>query len=167
VINNAVKLLQHMRSTFSFELELDLEAQQTVRINAQDLEQVLVNLLVNAIHALDADGGKICIRSRNWADKGVVILIKDNGSGMNKEQISRVFNPFYTTKQQGEGTGLGLSISYGLIRRYGGSITVESQPSEGAELYVWLLSEPVLVTDEETISEQLHEIESGAAKVNF
>ncbi|UCB54856.1 MAG: cache domain-containing protein [Thiotrichales bacterium] len=167
VINNAVRLLQHMRRTFSFELELDLEAKRSVRINEQDLEQVLVNLLVNAIHATDGEQGKICIRSRDWGDKGVVILIKDNGSGMDQDQISRVFNPFYTTKQQGEGTGLGLSISYGLIRRYGGNITVESRPGAGAEFYVWLLSEPVLLTDEETISEQLHEIESVAAKVNF
>ena len=167
VINNAVRLLKHMRRTFSFELELDLEAKRSVRINEQDLEQVLVNLLVNAIHATDGEQGKICIRSRDWGDKGVVILIKDNGSGMDQDQVSRVFNPFYTTKQQGEGTGLGLSISYGLIRRYGGNITLESRPGAGAEFYVWLLSEPVLVTDEETISEQLHEIESVAAEVNF
>ena len=167
VINNAVKLLQHMRRTFAFELELDLTANQTVRISEQELEQVLVNLLVNAIHALDGAKGEVCIRSRDWDDKGVVILIKDNGSGMDEDQISRVFNPFYTTKQQGDGTGLGLSISYGLIRRYGGSITVESRPGEGSEFYVWLLSEPVLLTDEETISEQLHEFETVAAKVNI
>ena len=167
VVANAVKLLQHMRSSFSFDLELDLQAKQAVRINEQDLEQVLVNLLVNAIHALDQDGGEICIRTRDWSDKGVVVLIKDNGSGMNEEQISHIFNPFYTTKQQGEGTGLGLSISYSLIRRYGGSITVESSPGAGAGFYVWLLSEPVMLTDEETISEQLNEFQDVAAKVNF
>lgn len=167
VVDNAVRLLQHMRSTFVFELELDLAATRRVRINEQHLEQVLVNLLVNAIHALDNGSGKICIRSRDWDEKGVVVLIKDNGSGMDAEQISHIFNPFYTTKQQGEGTGLGLSISYGLIRRYGGSISVESSPGKGAEFYVWLLSEPVLLTEEETISEQLHEIETVAARVNF
>lgn len=167
VVNNTVKLLQHMRQTFSFELGLDLEAKKTVRISEQDLEQVLVNLVVNAIHALPRDGGRILIRTRDWRDKGVVILIKDNGSGMDQDKISHVFNPFYTTKKQGEGTGLGLSISYGLIRRYGGSITVESSPGGGAEFYVWLLSEPVLLSDEETISEQLREMETVAANVNF
>jgi two-component system NtrC family sensor kinase len=167
VVDNTVRLLQHMRQSFDFELEFDLEAKKTVRISEQDLEQVLVNLLVNAIHAVPRDGGKIFIRTRDWRDKGVVILIKDNGSGMDQEKISHVFNPFYTTKKQGEGTGLGLSISYGLIRRYGGSITVESSPGGGAEFYVWLLSEPVLLSDEETISEQLHEMESVAANVNF
>ncbi len=167
VINNTLKLLQHMRTSYSFELELDLRAKQPVRINEQELEQVLVNLLVNAIHALDKDNGKICVVARDWDDKGVVILIKDNGSGMSQEQISRVFNPFYTTKQQGEGTGLGLSLSYGLIRRYGGNITVASTPGSGTEFYVWLLAEPVLVGDEETISEQLHEFETVAANVKF
>ncbi len=167
VIDNTLKLLQHMRTSYSFELELDLKAKKTVRINEQELEQVLVNLLVNAIHALDKKNGKICVAARDWDDKGVVILIKDNGSGMDRDQISRIFNPFYSTKQQGQGTGLGLSLSYGLIRRYGGNITVASTPGSGAEFYVWLLTEPVLVADEETISEQLHELETVAATVNF
>lgn len=167
VIENTLKLLQHMRTSYNFELELDLKAKKTVRINEQELEQVLVNLLVNAIHALDKKNGKICVAARNWDDKGVVILIKDNGSGMDRDQISRIFNPFYSTKQQGQGTGLGLSLSYGLIRRYGGNITVASTPGSGAEFYVWLLTEPVLVADEETISEQLHELETVAATVNF
>jgi len=167
VIENTLKLLQHMRTSYNFELELDLKAKKTVRINEQELEQVLVNLLVNAIHALDKKDGKICVAARDWDDKGVVILIKDNGSGMDRDQISRIFNPFYSTKQQGQGTGLGLSLSYGLIRRYGGNITVASTPGSGAEFYVWLLTEPVLVADEETISEQLHELETVAATVNF
>jgi len=167
VIDNTLKLLQHMRTSYYFELELDLKAKKTVRINEQELEQVLVNLLVNAIHALDKKNGKICVAARDWDDKGVVILIKDNGSGMDQDQISRIFNPFYSTKKQGQGTGLGLSLSYGLIRRYGGNITVASTPDSGAEFYVWLLTEPVLVADEETISEQLHELETVAATVNF
>ena len=167
VIDNTLKLLQHMRTSYNFELELDLKANKTVRMNEQELEQVLVNLLVNAIHALDKKNGKICVAARDWDDKGVVILIKDNGSGMDRDQVSRIFNPFYSTKQQGEGTGLGLSLSYGLIRRYGGNITVASTPGSGAEFYVWLLTEPVLVADEETISEQLHELETVAATVNF
>ena len=167
VINNTLKLLQHMRRTYVFDLEIDLQASKTIRINEQELEQVLVNILTNAIHALDKEKGKICIATRDWEDKGVVILIKDNGSGMTKEQVSRVFNPFYSTKKQGEGTGLGLSLSFGLIRRYGGSITVESDHGEGADFYVWLLAEPILIGDEETISEQLHELDAVVASVNF
>lgn len=73
--------------------------------------------------------------------------------------MSRVFNPFYSTKMQGEGTGLGLSVSYGLIRRYGGNLTVQSSPGDGARFTIWLLTEPELVEDEETIIKQLHAIE--------
>ena len=167
VVNNTLKLLTHMRRNYSYDVELDLKAENAVRINEQELEQVLVNLVTNAIHALDKEAGKICVATRDWDDKGVVILVKDNGSGMTQDQISRVFNPFYSTKNQGEGTGLGLSLSYGLIRRYGGNITVESEPGAGAEFYVWLLAEPVLVGDEETISEQLHGFETVVASVNF
>lgn len=167
VVSNTLKLLTHMRKNYSYDVELDLKAENAVRINEQELEQVLVNLVTNAIHALDKEAGKICVATRDWDDKGVVILVKDNGSGMTQDQISRVFNPFYSTKNQGEGTGLGLSLSYGLMRRYGGNITVESDPGAGAEFYVWLLSEPVLVGDEETISEQLHGFETEVASVNF
>ena len=167
VVNNTLKLLQHMRRTNIFDIDLDLKAELAVRINEQELEQVLVNLVANAVHALESKSGKICVATRDWDDKGVVVLIKDNGSGMTQEQVSRIFNPFYSTKRQGEGTGLGLSLSYGLIRRYGGSITVESEPDSGASFYVWLLTEPVLVDDEEAISEQLHEFDTEAGNVNF
>ena len=167
VVNNTLKLLTHMRRMYSFDVELDLKAEQVVRINEQELEQVLVNLVTNAIHALDKEAGKISVATRDWDDKGVVIKIKDNGSGLTQDQVSRVFNPFYSTKKEGEGTGLGLSLSYGLMRRYGGNITVESEPGAGAEFYVWLLAEPVLVGEEETIAEQLHELETVVASVNF
>ncbi|MCW8935028.1 MAG: cache domain-containing protein [Gammaproteobacteria bacterium] len=172
VVNNTQKLLTHMQRTYPFQLELDLQAEKVVRMNEQELEQVLVNLVTNAIHALDKEPGIINVATRDWDDKngvnkGVVIKIKDNGSGMTQEQISRIFNPFYSTKKSGEGTGLGLSLSYSLMRHYGGNISVESELGEGAEFYVWILAEPVLVDDEETISEQLHEFESVVAHVNF
>ena len=80
--------------------------------------------------------------------------VQDNGCGMDPDQASRVFNPFYSTKGQGEGTGLGLSVSYGLIRRYGGSITV------------YLLSEPQMIKDEETLAEQLQAIDSNRNRIS-
>ena len=97
------------------------------------------------------------------ADNDQVIFdIVDNGVGMDDEQLGRIFNPFYSTKGQGEGSGLGLSVSYGIIRRYGGNITVKSTPGAGAEFTIWLLREPELVEDEATITEQLHAIEATA-----
>lgn len=162
LVSDTLKLVQHMRKEAIFSIELDLQASNHVKINQQELQQVLVNLIVNAIHAIQDRKGKILIMSRDWDDRGVMICVKDDGVGMDEEQLGRIFNPFYSTKGQGEGSGLGLSVSYGLIRRYGGNISVKSTSGEGAEFTIWLLSEPELIEDEATITEQLHAIETTA-----
>ena len=162
LVSDTLKLVQHMRKEATFSIKLDLQASNHVKINQQELQQVLVNLIVNAIHAIQDRNGKILIMSRDWDDRGVMICVKDDGVGMDEEQLGRIFNPFYSTKGQGEGSGLGLSVSYGLIRRYGGNISVKSTPGEGAEFTIWLLSEPELIEDEATITEQLHAIETTA-----
>lgn len=162
VVIDTLKLVQHMRGSETFSIDLDLKASYRVTINQQELQQVLVNLIVNAIHAVEGRDGKIMIMSRDWDKRGVILCVKDNGVGMVEEQLGRIFNPFYSTKGQGEGSGLGLSVSYGIIRRYGGNITVKSTPGEGAEFTLWLLREPELVEDEATITEQMHAIEANA-----
>lgn len=159
LVQQALQLITHYQKKSYFEIRLELNADQHIQINQQELKQVVVNLLVNAVHALGAGGGWIRVITRNWDDKGVAISIEDNGVGMDDMAMSRVFNPFYSTREQGEGTGLGLSVSYGLVRRYGGNISVQSLPGEGACFTIWLLTEPELVEDEETIIEQLHAIE--------
>ncbi|WP_260294813.1 sensor histidine kinase [Sedimenticola hydrogenitrophicus] len=156
VVEHTLALVRHLRKQREFVINLSLQATGSVEINEQELQQVIVNLVVNAVHALPAGGGEIEISTRDWKGQGVVIRVRDNGMGMDDEAIGRVFNPFFSTKRTGEGSGLGLSVSYGLIRRYGGNITVTSKPGEGACFSVWLLSEPVMATDEETIEEQLH-----------
>ena len=162
LVRDTLKLVQHMRKGSSFSIELDLQASYRININQQELQQVLVNLIVNAIHAVQDRNDHILLMTRDWDERGVMICVKDNGVGMDEEQLGRIFNPFYSTKGQGEGSGLGLSVSYGLIRRYGGNISVKSAPGEGAEFTVWLLREPELVEDEATITEQLHAIETTA-----
>jgi len=162
LVNDTLKLVHHLRKSNSFLIDLELKADIKVRINSLELQQVLVNLLVNAIHALPEHAGKIQIVTRNWEDRGVAIEVIDNGAGIEEEQLGHIFNPFYSTKGQGGGTGLGLSVSYGLIRRYGGNITVKSSPDVGTQFTVWLLREPVLVEDEQTIVEQLRAIEEDA-----
>jgi two-component system NtrC family sensor kinase len=89
------------------------------------LRQVMLNLLVNAVHAVDRDG-EITIASR-ISDQAVHIEVTDSGCGIPKEQLNRIFTPFFTTKAQGKGTGLGLAICRGIIERLGGSISVESE----------------------------------------
>lgn len=158
-----VKLVQHLRKRHSFELVLALEAVTTVEVSEHELQQVLINLLVNAIHALPEEGGRIELASRDWDGRGVVIQVRDNGHGIPADRLNQVFNPFFSTKGQGEGSGLGLSVSYGLVRRYGGTITVRSAPGEGSEFSVYLLRTPELHEDEETIAEQLSAVEQGPA----
>ena len=93
------------------------------------INQVVMNLLVNAAHAID-DFGKISIRTRQEADL-VVIEVEDTGSGISRENINRIFEPFYTTKPIGKGTGLGLSLSFNIIEKHSGQIDVESTPGKG------------------------------------
>ena len=149
-----------MRKHKAFEISLDLNASLPVTINTQELQQVIVNLISNGVHAPPTRGGEIRLSTQNWEDKGVCVQVTDNGSGLSPDQRSRIFNPFYSTKPEGKGTGLGLSVSYGLIRRYGGNITVMSTPGVGSQFKVWLLSQPQLIEDAETIAEQLHDAET-------
>lgn len=162
VIEETLKLLQHLRSGAEYKFDLSLKATLWININQQELQQVLVNLISNAIHALPEKNGLLSIQTSNLQDKGVQIIIRDNGYGMDEAIVSKAFNPFYTTKGQGEGTGLGLSISYSLVRRYGGNIEVSSTLNVGTEFIVTLYCEPVMIEDEETIQEQLEEIEATA-----
>jgi two-component system NtrC family sensor kinase len=165
LISETLKLLQHLRSDLDFKIELLLESTLMIKINQQELQQVLVNLFSNAIQALPREKGRISIRTNDFQGKGVQIFIQDNGHGMAENIVSKAFNPFYTTRGQGEGTGLGLSISYGLIRRYGGNIEVTSSLNLGTEFIVTLYREPVMIEDEEMIQEQLEEIEASAIEV--
>lgn len=106
------------------------------------------------IHALGDSPGITQLRSRDWEGKGVVIAVSDTGPGIPDALRDKVFTPFFTTKDVGAGAGLGLSISYGLIRRYGGNITLESEAGQGTEICVWLLSEPE-ISDDVALGERL------------
>ena len=102
----------------------------------RELEQVFLNLIVNAAQAIDATG---VVRVRtSVVDGSIVIAVTDTGRGIAPEHIERIFDPFFTTKPVGEGTGLGLSISHEIVRRHGGRIDVTSEPGQGAEFRVHL-----------------------------
>ncbi len=112
-----------------------------VLCNAQQLNQVFLNLLVNASHAIQAKGeqyqGTVTVSTR--ADhEYVYIAVSDTGCGMTEELQRKIFDPFFTTKEVGKGTGLGLSISYEIIKKHGGELTVASVPGEGSTFTVRL-----------------------------
>ncbi|WP_319522613.1 ATP-binding protein [uncultured Desulfosarcina sp.] len=110
--------------------------------DAEKLQQVLVNLLINARQALGANG-RVKVRTVHWPDRSTVgFEVQDNGPGIAPEHLNRIFDPFFTTKPMGRGTGLGLSVSYGIIQEHGGSIHVKSRPSEGAVFTVELPTTP-------------------------
>ncbi|MDX9886385.1 cache domain-containing protein [Thauera sp.] len=119
-------------------------AQGRVRINLQELQQVLINLIVNAVQAMP-EGGTLTLetsdRDPHSDARGVRIVVRDTGAGIRAEDMARVFDPFFTTKKR-QGTGLGLSISHTLVERYGGRIEVDSAPGQGAAFTVSLLAEP-------------------------
>jgi signal transduction histidine kinase len=108
-----------------------------VSASPSEMQQVLLNLISNAMDAIDRDDGVVTVRTGIEADQ-VVIEVADNGRGISKAQIGRIFDPFFTTKAVGKGTGLGLSICYGLVKKHGGSITVESEPGLGSTFRVRL-----------------------------
>jgi signal transduction histidine kinase/streptogramin lyase len=100
------------------------------------LNQVFMNILNNAIQAMEGEG---VIHIRTGMERGLVVIrIRDNGRGMTEEVRKRIFEPFFTTKEVGQGTGLGLSISYGIVEKHNGSIQVESEPGQGTEFTIRL-----------------------------
>ena len=104
------------------------------RCRPQELNQVFMNLLVNAAHAMESQGE---IRVRTWAEGGsIYVEVADTGCGIPEENLSRIFEPFFTTKEVGKGTGLGLSIAYDIVKKHGGEISVESTMGEGTTFRV-------------------------------
>ncbi len=155
LLNESLSYVCDQRQRPGVTVTRDLRGTTLVRIGRQDLQQIIVNLLANAFDAVPTRAGQIAIHSRNWQGRGLVLSIKDNGPGVAAGLAERVFTPFFTTKGPGKGTGLGLSVSAGLIRRYGGALTLESSPGEGAEFTVWVLSEPIYDDDGSWLTQTL------------
>jgi len=145
VIGDCLVLTRHNLDRRNITVSVTAEATRRVEVNPSELQQVLINLIVNAIQAMPG-GGALRIHSTDWQldgeTIGAVIEVCDTGEGIAEEDLSRIFDPFFTTKK-GSGTGLGLSISYAIIERYGGRITVSSRPGDGACFSVCLRSEAV------------------------
>ncbi|HET97845.1 MAG TPA: PAS domain-containing sensor histidine kinase [Desulfurivibrio alkaliphilus] len=137
VIDNALALYTHQMFKDGITLSVDLdEGLPLLSVNPQQLQQVFLNLLSNARHALnqrypgkDPDK-RLDIRARPWSENGnsyVRTTVTDHGTGIPREIIEHIFEPFFSSKKMGEGTGLGLSISQGIMRELGGFLRVESE----------------------------------------
>ncbi|MDA8141108.1 MAG: ATP-binding protein [Desulfobacteraceae bacterium] len=135
----SLKLVQNMFDVTCIESKLELEPTlPPVFIDRHKIEEVFVNLLTNAVHAMSTCGGAVYIRTR-LEEKGdsVVIEVEDTGEGISAEFLPHIFDPFFSTKGT-EGTGLGLSISYGIIKNHNGKIDVKSQIGKGTTFTIQL-----------------------------
>jgi signal transduction histidine kinase len=129
------KRLQHSKVTVETDLASDMPTVYTVR---DHIKQVLLNLFLNALEAMP-QGGILRIRTANDTPKWVTVAIQDNGIGIQPENVTHLFDPFYTTKPKG--TGLGLSISYDIVAQHGGEILVDSEPGRGTTFTIRLPSQ--------------------------
>jgi two-component system NtrC family sensor kinase len=137
VVNDVLSLLEHQFRNGSIQVRKELAAiSPEVQGIEHKLQQVFLNLFLNARDAMPK-GGWLTIVTRVERD-GAVVEIADTGSGIPAEQLSRIYDPFFTTKEIGKGTGLGLSITYGIVQEHGGSITCDSQVGQGTRFSIRL-----------------------------
>lgn len=132
----SISFSEHTLQKHGVTVERDFRPVPPVHGSRGNLVQVFVNLLTNACHALDA-GGRITLSTDTDTD-GVVIRVRDTGCGIPADVLPRIFEPFFSTKAEGQGTGLGLSIVQSIVEGHGGRIRVESQPGEGTTFRVHL-----------------------------
>jgi two-component system, NtrC family, sensor kinase len=140
VVRKTLSLVQNMLDISNIDTRLALgEGLPLAMIDDHQIEQVLVNLIINAIHAMSS-GGILNIETRGFADTGFVeVVIRDDGKGIPPEYLPHIFDPFFSTKGV-RGTGLGLSVSYGIIKNHHGNIRVDSRVGVGTEFTVELPS---------------------------
>lgn len=136
-LESSMRLTEYLVRKAGVESHLDLPNEPVqVTYDATQIEQVLINLITNAVQAMP-DGGKLRL-SLGQAEEAVAIAVQDSGIGIPRENLSRVFDPFFTTKPEGQGTGLGLSVSFGIVARHGGRIEVDSKIGQGTTFTVLL-----------------------------
>ena len=130
LIQSTLKLVNNERILNGVEEFVHIEeGLPAVHGNFRNLQQVFLNMFLNAIQAM-THGGKLEIYARKSGENSIQVDITDNGCGIEKENLESVFDPFFTTKDVGKGTGLGLSVSYGIIQKMGGDISVDSEPGK-------------------------------------
>ena len=139
VVQDSLVLVNHQMKKADVAVTLELYAQRTVTVNRNELQQVLINLMINALQAMKEGGTLSLISGESHRDgvAGVFVAVVDSGPGISEADRARLFDPFFTTKAD-DGTGLGLWVSLGIVQRYGGRIEVDCPPQGGTVFSVWL-----------------------------
>lgn len=138
VVRASVSICEHLIERGGIQLELQIDpALPAIQAVAGQLEQVLINLITNAIHAVE-DGGKVVVRAHACSPTAIQLDVADSGHGVRDEDKDRIFEPFFTTKPDGKGTGLGLPIVRNIVEQHRGTIAVHPSDLGGAEFRVML-----------------------------
>jgi len=135
-LEEIISLIDYKLKNMNIELELDLASLPPVQAQGERLQQVFINLILNALDAMP-EGGKLRIELLR-AGREAAVSVADTGAGIKPEHLPRVFDPFFTTKGVGKGTGLGLSISYAIIKEHEGRIQVRSDSGKGSTFTVFV-----------------------------
>ena len=142
IIESCLRLVDNqIKRTSDVNVEFDPDLPEVIG-NSQKLQQVVVNVLINASQAIDKPKGNIMVETYRQNAEEIVVKISDNGKGMDEKTLKQIFDPFFTSKRHHGGTGLGLSIAYGIIKEHKGRIDVESKPGLGTTFYIHLPVSP-------------------------
>ena len=141
VLESSLNIVKNKADFFNIKLSTNFEPSlNMVKADAPQLQQVFLNMIVNASDACEGKGA-ITIATSNVHDNGhdyVQIEFRDTGYGIKDEDLEKIFEPFFTTKPVGKGTGLGLAVSHGIIQEHGGKITISTKIGEGTSFFIWL-----------------------------
>lgn len=158
-IDSTIRLLSQYFTLDNISLHRDYGVVPQVEAFGGQINQVWMNLLVNAAQSVSAAGGEVRVTTFTENDH-VVVSVSDTGTGIAPEHLSRIFDPFFTTKPVGDGTGLGLSISFGIVKRHNGTITVKTELNEGTTFTVKLpithIDVPTDITGDESLGYVAH-----------
>jgi two-component system, NtrC family, sensor kinase len=145
VVERSVRLVSSQVPA-GVEIVREVPPELVLPMDAQRMQEVFINLFINALQAIKEPAGRILVSARSDPERGqAVVTVSDSGIGINPDDQARIFDPFFTTKAVGKGTGLGLSIVFGIVEQHQGEILVESTPGKGASFILRLpLETPVV-----------------------
>ncbi|MCP3954292.1 MAG: PAS domain S-box protein [Desulfobacterales bacterium] len=162
VIKEALKLIEaSLPSTITIRQRIQKDC-GLIMADHTLIHQIIMNLCTNAYHAMEKTGGELSVAlgefelwAEDWKDRAMnpgkyaKLTVADTGTGMDQGVIDRIFDPYFTTKEEGKGTGLGLAVIHGIVKSHGGYISVDSRPGKGTEFHIFL---PVIAAVQETAS---------------
>jgi signal transduction histidine kinase len=150
IVEDVIEIVKHLGRYRNKSIEFSCEQPVIARVNTQEIKQVVLNLITNALDSLDVNG-RVRVRLRKGTDQAV-LTVEDNGCGMTEEVREHLFEPFFTRRRDGQGTGLGLSITYRIVVDHGGSIEPHSDgPGLGSIFRVTL---PLVHNEENSQSQR-------------